>query len=417
MKCGHKIKFWRQITYLLIVCCAILMGASLYGQSDIQCILYMAVLLVSEAIIVLDAIASHGIQLEHLRKWAVYVIIIMMVYLVSGFATSHFGSNGLKAFLVVLSISPLFFSAVASAEELNEFARIAVTAVAVLAASSLILWIAGPITQLISFNCQIENRWNPEGELSGFYQGYFGLLYQTQWQQIGSLAIVRNTGIYAEGPMYVYVLVIALAIKVFYLPKKGKITSLLLALTILSTLSVTGVAATVLIYGLKILTSKSSRISKKQKITLLVTVALLALFGLSNLILAKLRTPSGNIHFDDYRACFLAWINNPIFGIGFSNDSDLISYMSTFRMDNTGYSNTLPYVMATGGLLYLTVWAGALSAYILIRDSHHVCFGIVAAFLLFTTAAATLFTTALILSFGAYLLISNRVCVGTQRNS
>lgn len=393
----------RMISYLLLIICTILMGSTLYGQGEVECLVYMCVIAAIELTTILSAVAHHSLEAKHIIKWLRFIVFVFAIYIIISLVTGHFGSNGLRGFLLILCISPLYFLVLAREGTLKQLAKIAVFTISVLAAASLLLWIIGPIMGWIPFNCIAENRWNPGNELAGYFQGYFGLLYQTQWQQIGSVSIVRNTGIFTEGPMYVYVLVITLAINEFYLPGEYRLFTLLLVATLISTLSVTGIVGIVLVLFLKAITSEILGLSKITKIRVTSVLALAALCGLGLLVYEKLRTPSGSIHFDDYLACAQAWLSDPLFGIGFSNDLGLAGYMSEFRLDNTGYSNTLPYVLATGGLAYFSIWTVALFGYFSTREGKHICFGLVSVFLLVTTAATTLFSTALMLAFGVYL--------------
>ena len=60
---------------------------------------------------------------------------------------------------------------------------------------------------------------------------------------------------------------------------------------------------------------------------------------------------------DDYAAGFRAWMHSPIWGNGFNNFDSVKYYMSSFRRDNLGFSNSLFVVLVEGGILLLSVYA------------------------------------------------------------
>ena len=49
----------------------------------------------------------------------------------------------------------------------------------------------------------------------------------------------------------------------------------------------------------------------------------------------------------------MAWLDSPIIGNGLDNHTYVIRYMSSFRSNNLGFSNSITSVMARGGLVYL----------------------------------------------------------------
>ena len=61
----------------------------------------------------------------------------------------------------------------------------------------------------------------------------------------------------------------------------------------------------------------------------------------------RLKTNSGSVRVDDYKAAFKTWIHgNIINGVGFGNEEAIRNYMSEFRENNKGLSNSLMVILA-----------------------------------------------------------------------
>lgn len=70
-------------------------------------------------------------------------------------------------------------------------------------------------------------------------------------------------------------------------------------------------------------------------------------------IRARFIAGSASVRLDDFRAGIMAWLDSPIIGNGLDNHTYVIRYMSSFRSNNLGFSNSITSVMARGGLVYL----------------------------------------------------------------
>lgn len=171
--------------------------------------------------------------------------------------------------------------------------------------------------------------------------------------------VLRNTGMFAEAPMYSFVLSMALIIHLF-LNKNTKITdgkSIILILTLLSTTSTTGLLTIIM----SIFLIAFSRSSKYMKVflTLLVPVLLIIL----NLIIkSKTQNMSGSVslRIDDIQAGIQAWKLHPFIGNGFENTLALNSFMDPSRFGmwgNSGFSSGILSMLARGGLLLTSIFA------------------------------------------------------------
>jgi hypothetical protein len=82
----------------------------------------------------------------------------------------------------------------------------------------------------------------------------------------------------------------------------------------------------------------------------LIVVAVIVIF----LFVYKKNTGYGSLalHIDDFVACVKCWLhNNLVWGIGLGNDKPVEQYMSPFRSDNLGLSNSVGIVLAEGGIV------------------------------------------------------------------
>lgn len=210
-----------------------------------------------------------------------------------------------------------------------------------LAIVSLFFWFFGSNLNIISSTDYLINKWNNGGIAVSYYNIYF----ETQRIAIMDNVIIRNSGIFAEAPMWNLILNIALMIQTLFL---GKINykSFILVLSILSTVSTTGLYVIGLIIAYKIIFEVSG-----WKKYIAVTLVPILLVVLSLVWENKSETASASIRFDDFYAGIKAWSDNVFFGSGFSNGLRVIeSYMDTTIRANLGYSNSLFVILAQGGI-------------------------------------------------------------------
>lgn len=218
---------------------------------------------------------------------------------------------------------------------------------ALLAVISLFFWILVSNFNVISPTDYLINKWSDGGVVVSYYNMYF----ETQKIEIMDNVIVRNSGVFAEAPMWNLILSIALMIQTLFL-RRNDYKTLILVLTILSTVSTTGVYIIGLIIAYKII----FEVSGWKKYITLILVPILVL-GLSFIWENKSETASASIRFDDYKAGIQAWFDNIFFGSGFLNGLRVIeSYMDTTIRANLGYSNSLFVILAQGGIILFILY-------------------------------------------------------------
>lgn len=254
-------------------------------------------------------------------------------------------------FIILFSLCYLLYKTSKSEINIiNEILEMYVNIVFFIALFSLIMYILGPILNIIK-PTGIENiEW---GGLKTNYS-YFNVYFSRQTEMLFEKNIFRNTAIFTEGPMYSLVLTIALAIENFLLYKKNKRKTFVLVIAIFTTISTTGIIVTSLIMGITFINeNKNNKLMKYFKV-ILFPVIIMGLIGISLYFFnAKKGTDSYNTRIDDYKSAFLAWKQHPIFGNGYGSNEAIKKYMSSFRNDNKGLSNSIMVVLAQGRYCFI----------------------------------------------------------------
>ena len=343
----------------------ILLGNTLVGLGE-GTLLYLLTLCVAVVIVVVNWV-DVALTRREAAAWFIWAIIVLGAYISVFFVTGDGrGGYGLLStgFLI---ICPLMIALLAKSGKLGGYLRAFVNLTALLAVISLALWVAGPITGVISDNCSISTTWTGSGERV-LRPGYFHLLYVTQTSDLFDFPIVRNTGIFAEAPMYSYVLCMALLFEMVLSERPRKVVALILLATVATTLSTTGIVFILAIsYVLAAYKSRDMRSNLRPIfIIVLALVLIIVTFASFSLLDQKLGTTSGSIRLDDFRAGFLAWSERPIFGYGLGDTDALTLFMSGFRSFNQGFSNSLFDLLVRGGLVFAFPFLIAMAGYLLL---------------------------------------------------
>lgn len=235
---------------------------------------------------------------------------------------------------------------------INRFVNVMVT----LSIISILFWTFGSILHWIDSSGKVLLYWGGDRDINS----YFNLYFETQTESFFGIKVVRNSGIFSEGPMHAVALLSTLIIQLFILNKRLDWRTAVLSTAIFSSMTTSGVAVLAIMIVLKIYVASHSKISKlfrstRKKAVLIIAVTLLVIMAylfLKN----KYGTGSYNTRLDDYRAGLKAWKQSIIFGREFGNMDPIIQYMSDFRMSNTGYSNSIVLILVQGGLFYASFY-------------------------------------------------------------
>jgi hypothetical protein len=210
-------------------------------------------------------------------------------------------------------------------------------------------------------------------------EGYNYLFFVTQHTNIGSISIIRNTGIFVETPMYSYVLSIAFLFQMFILKlnKKSDFIKIgILFITIITTTSTTGIIVSLLsiIYYIFF----TGRIKNYLKI--IITPVGFLLMYIANVVFSSKQSSdlssSYAIRMNDIHSCIQAWISHPLLGVGMNNNVDIQQYMYPFRLTfygrsfgNEGLSTGIGVILAYGGLIFF-LWYIMPIAYSMFKDKN-----------------------------------------------
>ena len=238
---------------------------------------------------------------------------------------------------------------------------------------SLFFWTFGSLMGLIEANLWIPNDWAGPRMIPSYY----GLYFETQEAGFMGEHFLRNTGIFNEAPMYNMILCFAFSIEYFMKDKRNGMRIIIYLLTILSTLSTTGLFYILIVISYK----KITWLWKKNKLVLLFgSVVFLFLFILISSILLDSKMENGGEgsvtrRSEDIFMCLNVGLENPLIGVGLFHDSNL----------EWGTSNSLFTLFAHGGIYVLSMYMFSLLLiplyYLKSRNDAKVLFGY---FILFT---------------------------------
>ncbi len=183
-------------------------------------------------------------------------------------------------------------------------------------------------------------------------QSYFFLHFSTQTIELFGKLIYRNTGVFTEAPMYAYILLLGLISEILYPTNKTKLKKFIFFITILTTLSTTGIIISIVVMLFDYIFYKEYNSLKK--ILKVVFVPLIFIISFNIFIYLaneKTDTKSYLIRMDDFNSSISAWKENIVFGNGFSNSSVTESYMSeNIRNGLNGQSSAYGRIISEGGL-------------------------------------------------------------------
>ena len=275
---------------------------------------------------------------------AVYYGVVILISIIN---FSEFSLNNILYYFVNFPLLLAILILTNKQNKLKDWLIYFVNIAIFLAIVSLLFWVLGSNLNIISSTDYLVNKWSDGGVATSYNNIYF----ETQRIAIMDNVIIRNSGIFAEAPMWNLILSIALMIQTLFLGR-NKYKTFILVLTILSTVSTTGIYVIGLIIAYKIIFEVSGW---KKYITLILVPILL--LGLSFIWENKSETASASIRFDDYKAGIQAWFDNVFFGSGFLNGLRVIeSYMDTTIRANLGYSNSLFVILAQGGIILFILY-------------------------------------------------------------
>lgn len=220
------------------------------------------------------------------------------------------------------------------------------------AAYSLLMWMLCSILKILPPTGVVMTSWNDTAFMDAPINSYFGIYFETQFQNVEGTMVARNTSIFTEAPMASLHFSIALLIEALLKKKCDGKVFLLLTLAIVSTMSTTGylmvmVAALIRLFAWL---GKRGWLSNQALKAATLTVAGACFLFMVAIVFLKVETVSGSVRFDDMHAGALAVRDHFVFGNGFNNLPAIQRYMSSWRLNNLGFSSGLLWILSDGGL-------------------------------------------------------------------
>ncbi|EKK21028.1 hypothetical protein [Fructilactobacillus florum] len=277
-------------------------------------------------------------------------------------------------FYYVIPILFIFFGGVSfSIYRAKNILRAIVRMTCLLALLSLFFWILAEVNFPVDDYLFID--WGSKHNVFGFYGLHF--LAQEPAGFFG-LNLIRNTGLYAEAPMFSFVLSVSFVFNLFYLQKdiSYRFRNGLLLVTIFTTVSTTGILIAFLaIFGKFIGDHHKfyTNLSKRLRFLIAFFGSFTLLIGLGGILINKLNTFQGSVSIrsDDIHAGFSAFSKSPFFGNGIGNLHLIKRLMASYRLipgGNNGFSIGILEVMVYGGILLLLFYLVPLFLAVLRKD-------------------------------------------------
>lgn len=277
-------------------------------------------------------------------------ILIMTAYLILFYLINSFNSYGsirMLLQLIVISIYCYFVE-----ESLDDTLKRFSNVVSLIATISLFFWVLGSLFSIIRPTGNFLLLWTGHPE---YINSYFGVYFEAQ-RLVSSanfmgMTIIRNTAIFSEAPMASFIFSLGFLFEFFDSKRFFSKKSVVLILAIISTFSTSGYTVVVFAFILKYLFLNINNKTEFQfKLMVFPLVLIVSLIIVNYFISQKLDTSSGITRLDDFYAGFMAWKDNLIFGNGFGNEYAYQKYMSAFRRDNLGFSNSPMLILSYGGI-------------------------------------------------------------------
>lgn len=394
-------------TEYLWVIFVILNGNSVYHANSIRNLYLLEIVLALTAVLIV-------MNLIFYRKWpskrSVIGTVALLCYCTVYFAVkqNHMPAKDyLELFVLGAPLAFLLFSESYYNGRLVRLLSRFGNVIFLLAVISLYFWFMGEVFKVIEPNGYVNIAWGGHSMARGYYRIHFAFQRDTTF--FPNTFLYRNSGIFSEAPMFNLWLDLAVAIELFIRPKVSKLRLIILAITVFTTLSVTGILFLVLCVVLTALAHL--RNLNRGQTCLLILMALIVIPVLSVLVLRsvsmKVDTVSYEMRLSDYGAGVRLWMDYPLFGAGYGSLTALFPYIYSPN-GIVGFSNSVTAVLGTGGVWMALLFYIPLIALLFPRLSGSrklSAFGGCYLFLFCTTAYFSRFLAPMMLALG-YVFLS-----------
>ena len=245
---------------------------------------------------------------------------------------------------------------------LDKFVQI----VFIISAVSLFFWIFGSILKLISPINQLKVVWGKPYTLMDNYAFVYFDSKQVQDWVVTNMLIPRNISIFAEAPMFAFVILVAMIFNNNFnscILNKNKriIINIIFIITLFSTISVTGVVCGLLLIFSNLMKFYNNLTTCKKKIFIIILVVfmLISLPTCIDLVQNKMSTSSTSARIMDLKNGFHVFTENPFIGKGIGHSREFEDNVET----GYGYSNTIIPALTDGGMILTIIYLSPLIVY------------------------------------------------------
>lgn len=300
--------------------------------------------------LLLIGVGSLGILiLKKLSIKHLYVFIFTLLYLSIYYFVTPVNKNAYLGLILV--IYTLLLVMLCDSTEIQNILLAYSNLVMIVAVISLFFWFFGTLMHVISPTGDIISTWSNTGQAVS-QRSFFNVYFETQ---MDASSFLRNSSIFTESPMAGFNFSTALLINLFIKQRSNLINFLILSIAVLSTHSTAAylVLFSAVFYLLYFNSKKDLRQLAYYFSLVIIPVMAFVIFGM---LQNKFATMSGGLRSDDYKVGIAVWKDYPFFGCGFNNDQLIQTYMNSWRSINIGFSNSITYVLATGGIFLFGIY-------------------------------------------------------------
>lgn len=287
------------------------------------------------------------------KKNAIVILIDYLISIIMYFNTNSVTGKGviLLVFDFFLPLMYLYLDKLSKKEIIN-FLKKMVNVIVVLCCISLVFYFLSTIIKVLKPTNTIKILWaKPYSEIDSFFYIHFNtqVIY---W--VTNSPLMRNTGIYTEGPMYALILVIGLMLNCLIINEKNKynyIKSLIISITAITTFSFTGILCTGIILLIYVF-DLYQRLNKRKKYVMIIvsfTIAIILIPLIISFIEKKMITTSASHRKMDFINGIEIFEDSPFIGKGINHKKpDELN-----PEEGYGYSNAIIPVITDGGIVLL----------------------------------------------------------------
>ena len=259
-----------------------------------------------------------------------------------------YGKSFLIFFLIFMNLMTVLFRIYRKNKESFRLFILLEYVILILAFFSVILWFGACVLELWGKNSDVYVNWGGQ-----YYDSNYLNLCIRRWIFEGD--IKKNLGIFVEPPMFGLMLGYGLYTELFLKKKTNPGIVVIFCIALISCRAILGIMVAMLAFVLCFMEALRERKNGKW-LSALIILCMIA--GCILLIIYKSRVGWGSFatHIDDFIASFKCWLEYPIIGCGFDYPLPIFEYMSDFRADNIGLSNSAAVVLAEGGIVLFTYY-------------------------------------------------------------